>query len=133
MDCTRRRRVRYRPASRHSGLPPLRPTRNHDRPGLELHSTAAVRERPGPPSARLTGRGVRARQAVRVRQLNGVTRSWLLLPARAEAAVEGDVEGVEGCLPPVGPPLAALPGRVEAHEGQVEALEGGLLGGEVAA
>src|SRR5215469_15051134 len=68
-----------------------------------------------------------------VRQLNGVTRSWLLLPARAEAAVEGDVEGVEGCLPPVGPPLAALPGRVEAHEGQVEALEGGLLGGEVAA
>jgi hypothetical protein len=33
----------------------------------------------------------------------------------------------------LGPPLAALPGRVEAHEGQVEALEGGLLGREVAA
>src|SRR5262249_10943572 len=72
-------------------------------------------------------------QMRRVRQLNGVTRSWLLLPARAEAAVEGDVEGVAGGLPPVGPPLAALPGRVEAHDRQVEALEGGLLGGEVTA
>src|SRR6266480_6260200 len=70
---------------------------------------------------------------VRQSQLSGVTRSWLLLPARAEAAVEGDVEGVQGGLPPVGPPLAALPGRVQAHDGQVQALEGCLLGGEVAA
>src|SRR6516225_9887115 len=69
----------------------------------------------------------------RVCQLFGVTRSWLLLPACAEAAVEGDVEGVEGGLPPVGPSLAAAAGRVETHDGQVQALEGGLLGGEVAA
>src|SRR5438046_9995060 len=33
-------------------------------------------------------------------------------PARAEAAVEGYVERVQGGLPPVGPPLAALAGRV---------------------
>src|SRR6266480_7934628 len=70
---------------------------------------------------------------VRQSQLSGVTRSWLFLPARAEAAVEGDVEGVEGGLPPAGPPLPALPGRVQARDRQVEALEGGLLGREVPA
>src|ERR1039457_5099585 len=59
---------------------------------------------------------------------------WLvLLLSGAQAAVEGDVEGVEGGLPAVGPALAALPGGVQAHDRQVQALEGGLLGGEVAA
>lgn len=33
--------------------------------------------------------------------------SLWLLASHAEAAVEGDVEGVQGGLPPVGPPLAA--------------------------
>ena len=56
-----------------------------------------------------------------------------LLPSRAETAVEGDVEGVEGGLPPVGPPLAALPGRVQAHDRHIEALHGGLLGREMPA
>src|ERR1700751_3258763 len=45
----------------------------------------------------------------------------------------GDVECVQGGLPPVGPPLAALPGRVQAHDRQVQALHRGLLGREVAA
>src|SRR5213083_986067 len=57
----------------------------------------------------------------------------VLLPSGGQAPVEGDVEGVEGGLPPVGPAFAALPGRVQAHDRQVQALEGGLLGGEVAA
>src|SRR5713226_6253334 len=56
-----------------------------------------------------------------------------LLPSRAEAAVEGDVERVQGGLPPVGPPLAAPAGRVQAHDRHVEALERGLLGREMPA
>src|SRR6266852_6251181 len=59
--------------------------------------------------------------------------SLLLLASRAEAAVEGDVEGVQGGLPPVGPPLPAAAGGVQAHDRQVQALQGGLLGREVAA
>jgi hypothetical protein len=66
-------------------------------------------------------------------QLKGVTGFLCLLPACAEAAVEGDVEGVEGGLPPVGPALAASAGGVQADDDEVEVLEGGLLGGEVAA
>jgi hypothetical protein len=57
----------------------------------------------------------------------------LKAPACAEAAVEGDVEGVHSGLPTVGPALAALAGRVEAHDRQIEAFEGGLFGREVAA
>ncbi len=37
------------------------------------------------------------------------------------------------CLPAHGPPLAALAGRVEAHQRHVDAFEGGGLRGEVAA
>src|ERR1700744_1181310 len=66
-------------------------------------------------------------------QVNGGTGFCLLASTCGEAAVEGDVEGVQGGLPPVGPPLAALPGRVQAHQCQVEALQGGLFGREVAA
>ena len=67
-------------------------------------------------------------------QVNGVTFCLCcLLPSRAEAAVEGDVEGVEGGLPPVGPPLAAPAGGVQAHDRHVQALECGVLGGEMAA
>ena len=69
----------------------------------------------------------------RVCQLKGVTGFLRLLPACAETAVEGDVEGVQGTLPPVGPALAAAAGGVEADDDEVEVLEGGLLGGEVAA
>jgi hypothetical protein len=56
-----------------------------------------------------------------------------LLAAGADASVEGDVEGVEGGFPAVGPAFAAVAGGVQGHGGQVEALEGGLFGGEVAA
>src|SRR6266516_6118904 len=56
-----------------------------------------------------------------------------LLPAGADAAVEGDVEGVEGGLPAVGPAPPAGPGGVQADDGQIQVLEGGLLVGEVAA
>src|SRR5947209_19111630 len=66
-------------------------------------------------------------------QLKGVTGFLGLLPARAEAAVEGDVEGVQGGLPAVGPALPASSGGVQAEDDEVEVLEGGLLGGEVAA
>jgi hypothetical protein len=51
----------------------------------------------------------------------------LLLASRAKATVEGYVEGVQGCLPPIGAPLSALAARVQAHEREVKALEGGLL------
>ena len=61
-------------------------------------------------------------------QVNGGTGFCLLASTCGEAAVEGDVEGVQGGLPPVGPPLAALPGRVQAHQCEVEALQGGLFG-----
>src|SRR3954453_15069409 len=56
-----------------------------------------------------------------------------LLPAGRKAAVEGDVEGVERRLPADRP--AALPGagRVETHDGHVDALERGGLVGEVPA
>jgi hypothetical protein len=57
----------------------------------------------------------------------------VLLSSCRQASVEGDVEGVEGALPPVAPPLPPAAGGIEAHEREVEALEGGLLGGEVAA
>ena len=66
-------------------------------------------------------------------QLFGVTDLVGLLPSCAQAAVEGDVEGVEGGLPPVGPALAAPAGGVQAHDRQVQALERGLLGGEMPA
>src|SRR5690349_4988670 len=71
--------------------------------------------------------------AARVCQLKGVTGFLRLLPACAEAAVEGDVEGVQRGLPAVGPALPAAAGGVEADDDEVEVLEGGLLGGEVAA
>src|SRR6267154_489854 len=80
-----------------------------------------------------TGCRTRATVASGVCQVSGVTDLVVLLPSGGQAAVEGDVEGAEGGLPPVGPPLAALPGRVQAHDRHVEALEGGLLGREVAA
>src|SRR5205814_4756194 len=73
------------------------------------------------------------RQPGRVCQLKGVTGFLRLLPACAEAAVEGDVEGVQGGLPPVGPPLPSSPGGVQADDDEVGVLAGGLLGGEVAA
>src|SRR5512135_1486089 len=75
-----------------------------------------------------------AAPADRLCQVNGVTFCLCcLLPSRAEAAVEGDVEGVEGGLPPVGPPLASPAGGVQAHDRHVQALECGVLGGEMAA
>src|SRR5919197_1455859 len=56
-----------------------------------------------------------------------------LLPGGAEPAVEGDVEGVQRFLPAVAPALSAAAGGVEADHGEVEVLQRGLLGGEVAA
>lgn len=56
-----------------------------------------------------------------------------LLPAGAEAPVDGDLEGVQRGLPAVGPADPPAPGGVQGHRGQVQALEGGLLGGEVPA
>jgi hypothetical protein len=80
--------------------------------------------------AQLTAARLEGQADTGVCQPNGVTGSWLLLPACAEAAAEGDVERVQGGLPAVGPPLASLAGRVEAHDRQVQAPEGGLLGRE---
>ena len=56
---------------------------------------------------------------------------WLL-SSGGQASVEGDVEGVEGCLPPVGPALSGGAFRVQVHDGQVDAFECGGLGREVA-
>src|ERR1700722_18796070 len=61
--------------------------------------------------------------------------NWFLalLPACAEAAVEGDIEGVQRGLPPVTPPLPPAAGGIQADDDEGEVLEGGLLGREVAA
>lgn len=63
-------------------------------------------------------------------QTNGVTR---LFSGGGQAAVEGDFERVEGGLPADHPATLAGVGRVEATDGEVDALERGLLVGEVAA
>jgi hypothetical protein len=47
--------------------------------------------------------------------------------------VDLDDGDVEGGLPPVDPALAALPSGVQAHDDQVEALQGSLLGREMTA
>src|ERR1019366_9751636 len=87
-----------------------------------------------PPPPRANARSPAARtRLVGVCQVSGVTDLVGLLPSGGQAAIEGDVERIESGLPPVGPAFAALPGRVQAHDRQVQALEGGLLGGEVAA
>jgi hypothetical protein len=52
----------------------------------------------------------------RVCQLSGVTKSWLLSPACAEAALEGDVDGLQSGLPPVAPSISALAGPVDVHD-----------------
>ena len=57
----------------------------------------------------------------------------VLLSACGQASVEGDLEGVECLLPPVGPSPASAAGRIEAHDGQVHAFQRGGLGGKVAA
>jgi hypothetical protein len=56
-----------------------------------------------------------------------------LHPCGGKSAVEELVELVEGALPLVVPALPAAAGGVQGEGGQVEALEGGLLVGEVAA
>ena len=50
---------------------------------------------------------------------------------RVEPAFEGGLEGVQGCFPAHGPAAATGAGRVEAHQRQVDALEGGGLVREV--
>src|SRR3954471_6429710 len=57
----------------------------------------------------------------------------LLVGLGVDAVVEGQGEGVEGGLPAGDPALAAAAGGVEAADRQVDALERGLLGREVAA
>ena len=47
-----------------------------------------------------------------------------------DAAFGHEGEGVEGGLPADGPSLPALAGGVERPQGEVEALEGGLVGGK---
>ena len=47
--------------------------------------------------------------------------------------MEGDLEGVEGGFPAVGPASLSSSGGVQAHDREVDALEGGGLGREVAA
>lgn len=49
-----------------------------------------------------------------------------------EPAIEGDVEGIQGCLPADGPAGLPLAGRVQRHDRHVDALQGGLLVREVA-
>src|SRR4029453_6041823 len=50
-----------------------------------------------------------------------------------DAAFEHEGEGVEGGLPADGPSLSAAAGGIEGSQGEVEALQGGLVGREVAA
>ena len=86
----------------------------------------------GPGAARASGRMSGEREApVGDCQGNGVTGLAGLLCGWEEASFEGDGEGVEGGLPAVHPALAAFAGGVEAADDQVEALERGLLVGEV--
>jgi hypothetical protein len=46
----------------------------------------------------------------------------VLLPPGGQASVEGDVEGVEGGFPAVGPALLYLAGGVQAHDREVDAF-----------
>jgi hypothetical protein len=48
-----------------------------------------------------------------------------------QASVEGDLEGVEGGFPLVGPALLSLAGGVETHDREVDALQRGSFGREV--
>ena len=57
----------------------------------------------------------------------------MLLRSGRQASVEGDLEGVEGGFPSVGPALLSLAGGVEAHDREVDALQRGRLGREVPA
>jgi hypothetical protein len=63
-------------------------------------------------------------------QVNGVAGGLILFSACRQAAIEGDVEGVEG-LSTDWSKLAALAGRVEAADDQIQAFERGLFVGEV--
>lgn len=56
-----------------------------------------------------------------------------LLTGRRQASVEGDVESVQRGLPAHGPAGPALAGGTEGHDRHVDALQGGLFVGEVAA
>jgi hypothetical protein len=56
-----------------------------------------------------------------------------LLSCGGQESVEGDLEGVEGVFPTVGPAFAAFAGGVETHDREIDAFEGGLLVREVAA
>src|SRR6478609_752165 len=56
-----------------------------------------------------------------------------LLPAGREAAVEGHVESVQRGLPAYRPAALPGPGRVETHDRHVDALQRGLLVGEMPA
>src|SRR3982074_3216694 len=63
-------------------------------------------------------------------------RNWILsglVASGGQASVEGDLEGVQRGLPAVGPACAALAGRVQAHDREVDALECCLLVREVSA
>ena len=57
----------------------------------------------------------------------------MLGPSGGQASVEGDLEGVECGFPAVGPALLSLASGVQAHDREEDALQGGRLGGEVAA
>ena len=51
-----------------------------------------------------------------------------LAAAEGESAAEGDVEGLQGGLPPHGPAFAALACGVQAYDGHIDALQrGGLV------
>jgi hypothetical protein len=56
-----------------------------------------------------------------------------LLARCGESAVEGDVDGVQCGLPAHGPAGLALAGGVQGHDRHVDALQRGLLIGEVIA
>jgi len=65
-------------------------------------------------------------------QKNGVSGlAFMSLACGEQAAFEGDREGVECWLPGVHPSPSTTPGRVQAPDDHVEALERGLLVGEV--
>ena len=67
-------------------------------------------------------------QQDRVCQEFGVTGCSVLLSVCGQASVDGEFEGVECLLRPVGPSPASAASRIEAHDGQVHAFQRGGLG-----
>ena len=109
---------------RRTGNQPLRQPRIADTvPCNLIPSPAKLRIRQRFPDYRKHGRATQKQHRTTVGHHHSVSGN-----------VRGDQPGgVEGALEAVAPPLASLAAGVQAHQGELEACEGGLLGREVAA